>query len=101
MLIRADDESIYNLAHIERLEIAEVALEEPVAEEGDTEGTANDEETAPSTDAYVLLAYIAGEGHVLIGPTEDRDEAAAGLHRIFNMVSERADLHRPSNRTRD
>lgn len=90
MLIRAEDESIYNLTHIERFEIVTVALEDEIArisEDAPERGGA-------TVEAYVLRAYISGTPHDLIGPSADRADAEAGLNRIYNMVSERADLKR-------
>jgi hypothetical protein len=83
MLIRAEDTSVYNLHQIERLEIA-------FAESGE-------DENAPQL--FVLRAFIRGEAHILVGPTEHREEAESALNRIYNMVSERADLHRGSSRS--
>ena len=87
MLIRAVDDSVYNLHHIERFEIVTVALEDEIAKRAAGEA-------GGSCEAYVLRAYISGVAYDLVGPSADRLDAEAGLNRIFNMVSERADLNR-------
>ena len=89
MLIRAEDESVYNLNHIERFEIVAVAIEDEISKI--SEGAS--ERGGAVCEAFALRAYIAGQAHDLVGPTPNREEAETALHRIFNMVSERADLH--------
>ncbi len=90
MLIRAEDESVYNLSHIERFEIVTVAIEDEIARISEEA----EQRAGASVEAYVLRAYINGKGYDLIGPSPDRLDAEAGLNRIYNMVSERADLNR-------
>ncbi len=90
MLIRASDESVYNLSHIERFEIVTVAIEDEIARISEEAP----QRAGASVEAYVLRAYINGTGYDLIGPTPERLDAETGLNRIYNMVSERADLHR-------
>ena len=97
MLIRAEDESVYNLHHIERFEIVTVAIEDEisrVAEEAAEASAEASKRAGASVEAYVLRAYISGKGHDLVGPSSDRLDAESGLNRIYNMVSERADLCR-------
>lgn len=94
MLIRAEDESVYNLSHIERFEIATVVLEDEIARRSDDDAEDESRQGGATCEAYVLRAYINGKGFNLVGPTSDRNDAESGLNRIYNMVSERADLHR-------
>lgn len=90
MLIRAEDGSVYNLDRIERLEVVEIS-----------DGAARNQTGAENSggeakELYALRAYIGGQAHDLVGPTDIREEADAALNRLFNMVSEHADLHRPN-----
>ena len=94
MLIRSEDCSVYNLTHIERLEIASSSDIGNAA--ALREDNASGEATHSAEETYVLRAYIGGKPHDLVGPTTSREEAETALNRIFNMVSERADLHRPN-----
>ena len=60
MLIRAEDESVYNLSHIERFEIATVVLEDEIARRADDDSDDEQESGGATCEAYVLRAYING-----------------------------------------